>query len=355
MSEFKINDNITLKLEDQETVIYFNGEKFIQCKGILLNRTINELNSVLIKNSIDELMDEFDVELDMEIVSPETEFLVHCSNLQVWSENGYNTELLHSNLAFPLLQKLSEVGDVLASQKFKEEIMRRLGSGAENTVKYLVEEKYINYLDRDQFWLSALEPEEAEAIIKLEEKFDHHFIIDFDMDYWEYEKLVLSFKNKRVIKLQIFGSQLSEIPEEIRWLKSIRILYLCENEFKKIPDWICNLRQLEVLDVSCCELEYITEEIGCLVSLKKLELSWNHIEKIPESIGKLENLEICKIGYNVIEYLPESMGELTNLRELYLNSNSLKNIPQTLYHLKKLKKLELIGNNLRIETKMKLS
>jgi len=32
MQEFKINDNITLRLEGENTVIYVNGAKFRKCK-----------------------------------------------------------------------------------------------------------------------------------------------------------------------------------------------------------------------------------------------------------------------------------------------------------------------------------
>ena len=41
-----------------------------------------------------------------------------------WFENKYNPRLLHSNLAFPLLKQLTDVGDPLASEVFKVELIK---------------------------------------------------------------------------------------------------------------------------------------------------------------------------------------------------------------------------------------
>jgi len=63
----------------------------------------------------------------------------------VWYENAYNTKLLHRNLAFPLLRRLTEVGDSLAKRVFTEEIAKRLESGSPSVVRFLIEEKYFHY------------------------------------------------------------------------------------------------------------------------------------------------------------------------------------------------------------------
>ena len=56
-------------------------------------------------------------------INPVDEFKGHCSNIQTWFENGYNTQILHSNLSFPLLKALSRTDDPQASKIFKEEIL----------------------------------------------------------------------------------------------------------------------------------------------------------------------------------------------------------------------------------------
>ncbi|KKN50191.1 hypothetical protein LCGC14_0635370, partial [marine sediment metagenome] len=53
-------------------------------------------------------------------ITPEAEFWGHCSNFQVWAEQNYDTRLLHSNLSFPLLKKLTEIGGLLYLRKYNK-------------------------------------------------------------------------------------------------------------------------------------------------------------------------------------------------------------------------------------------
>ena len=127
MNEFKIDDYITLKLEENKTIIYIAGERFRQCKFLLLNIPVDKISSFNKIKSIDEAAEKLDGSLEEDDayfydIPPETEFWGHCSNLQVWVEQKYNSRLLHRNLAFPLLKKLTEARDPLAKGVFKEEI-----------------------------------------------------------------------------------------------------------------------------------------------------------------------------------------------------------------------------------------
>ena len=69
----------------------------------------------------------------------------------MWYEEDYNTNIIHSNLAFPLLKKLTEVGDSNAKKVFKEEIARKLSSKTESTIKFLLEEEYYKFLTPEEF------------------------------------------------------------------------------------------------------------------------------------------------------------------------------------------------------------
>lgn len=154
MNEFKINQFITLKLENEKTFIYVNGRRFSQCKFLLLHTSFEEIQDLYL-NSVDQMEEILDNSLEEgnnEIkVSPESEFWGHCSNLQVWSEYDYDTRLLHRNLAFPLLKKLTELGDMVAKKVFKEEIIKRLSSGCPNTVYFLSTEGYLNYFQEEEW------------------------------------------------------------------------------------------------------------------------------------------------------------------------------------------------------------
>ncbi|MFX1259172.1 MAG: tetratricopeptide repeat protein [Promethearchaeota archaeon] len=151
---FKINRYITLKLENNETVIYINKERFIQCVYLLLNIPVNQVEDYEGIDSIDKAAEKLDDELnfnDSDVkISSKTEFWGHCSNLQAWVENNYNTCLIHRNLAFPLLRKLTEAGDPQARRVFKEEIAKRFASGYKSVVTYLLNEGFLDYLSREE-------------------------------------------------------------------------------------------------------------------------------------------------------------------------------------------------------------
>lgn len=72
------------------------------------------------------------------------------SNLQVWVECEYDTRLLHRNIAFPLLEKLTEAGDPLAKKRFKEEIAKRYSSKNPTVIKFLELEGYLKYLSNEE-------------------------------------------------------------------------------------------------------------------------------------------------------------------------------------------------------------
>ena len=156
MREFRINKYLKLRLEGDNTVIYVNDKKFQQCKFLLLNIPIDEITSFDEIESVDEAAEKLDkslgrIEQEDINIPPEVEFWGHCSNLQMWVENDYDTRLLHSNLAFPLLKKLTEAGDLVAKRVFKEEIVKRLESGHVNVMTYLTAEKYLDFLNENEW------------------------------------------------------------------------------------------------------------------------------------------------------------------------------------------------------------
>jgi hypothetical protein len=162
LEEFKINKYLTLKLEkkygQKMTNIYVAGAEFMQCKYLLLDIPENETEKTWEIQNIDEAAEVYsrNNEFDKSIIDPETEFFGHCSNLEAWAENDYNTDLLHRNLAFPLLKKLTEAGDPKARKVFKEEIARRIIKGDKKGREYLLKQRYLQYLS----------PEEIETIYK---------------------------------------------------------------------------------------------------------------------------------------------------------------------------------------------
>ncbi|MFX1480292.1 MAG: leucine-rich repeat domain-containing protein [Promethearchaeota archaeon] len=325
MLKYKINKHLSLRLEeDDNTIIYVNNEPFYQCKFLLLNIPITDYEDLDDVQSIDEASEMLDNKLETENntnILPEQEFWAHCSNLQVWYEYGYNTNLLHRSLAFPLLKKLSEVGDNQAERVFKEEIAKRLMSGYPTVVKYLIEEGYLKYLSNEETINSMLDSD-AEVI----EEICNLFNYDIDLD-WNYGtddcSSNIGVKNKKVVQIAFVDADLTELPESIGNLVDLEVLWLPNSNLQILPESIKNLKKLKILN-----------------------LNLNELKEIPESVGELEDLEILELAGNRLTHLPESMGKLKKLQVLRLNDNKLEEIPKSFENLKSLRKLSLYGNKL---------
>lgn len=80
-NEFKINKFITVKQEKNKVNIYVNNEKFSQCKYLLINIPINQIQEFDEINSIDEAAELLDhsLEGDNSQMPIKTEFWGHCS------------------------------------------------------------------------------------------------------------------------------------------------------------------------------------------------------------------------------------------------------------------------------------
>jgi len=178
--EYKINDYMTLKLENNETNIYVNNQYFKQCKYLFIHipndkETIKKYDTIdsieeaehvskqlsekefnkITEDSLNNNIKSYSGGIQSDI-TPEQEFWGHCSNLEAFYENEYDTRVLHNNLSFPLLKSLFDAGDPMAEKVFKVEIGKRLTSKFENTAKMLVANKYYKYLS----------VEEAEAVVE---------------------------------------------------------------------------------------------------------------------------------------------------------------------------------------------
>ncbi len=112
---------------------------------MLINLPSDNTNFYDVVESVDDIAEvQSEDEIpDLELKAKD-EFWGHCSNLQAWAENNYDTHLLHSNLAFPLLKKLVDAGDKLAKAVFKEEVMERLMDGNLNTILFILDQGYLD-------------------------------------------------------------------------------------------------------------------------------------------------------------------------------------------------------------------
>lgn len=196
---FRINKYITLELRNGKTVSFMDNSEFLICKAANINSYLRDLAY----GSIDKTIEDLDMRSFVSL-SQEEEFWVHCSNLQAWNENNYDTRFLHSNLAFPLLEELVRLSDPKALEVFKDEIVKKLKSNHMPTVINLLQSGYLDKFTDEEF-----------EILLSEVK---------DKNY-TYE---INTQDKVVLDMMFIGDDFDEVPPVERF-KTRTILFLIEH------------------------------------------------------------------------------------------------------------------------------
>ena len=397
-NEFKINKFITVKQEKNKVNIYVNNKKFSQCKYLLLNIPINQIQKLVEINSIDEAAGFLDHSLEgierREIeqqISIETELWAHSSNLQAWVENFYDTRLLHSNLAFPLLKELYNLGDSQAKKVFKEEIAKRLTCGYEPVTTYLLEEGYLDYLNQEE--IESLTDDldfsvfktiveypallTNNSIVRHQMHYKVQYLIDEALDYnLKFDlgkKIEIAIKELiEICKDRYSNSLISQIRHELsEYIKKSFINAIFSqiiHRHEKYPhllfvDLLNYLREMyeetligyiiyefTIIDVysgylSLCgmNIREITQIEGLerLVDLYYLDLSYNDIHEIKGLTG-LSELDVLILSNNKISEI-KGLETLKNLRFLYLSDNRITTVTDSILKLRLLQELYLIN------------
>ncbi|KKK44622.1 hypothetical protein LCGC14_1164530 [marine sediment metagenome] len=357
MREFQVNNLITLRLVDGKTILFVNNREFKQCKILLLNLPVKSGLTQEIK-SIDDAAENLDASMEYEnsdIIEPEQEFWGHCSNIQAWVENSYNTDLLHRSLAFPLLKILSEKGDTIAKQKLKEEIVRRYKYGNKNVQLYLYREGYFSYFKVTDFLSGVLSPEDFLFMGKvLAPLKDYRLIPYFDLIKMDKRgsELYYSIKNGMIKELELgIDSNLHQVPREIKGLKILERFHIYirrrsnnifGKEFKsesvKHLVIYCNVLSITIPDL----LYYFPN----LVDLEIVGFSSRPLVKLDESFKKLTHLKYLTLIHVNIEKLPDTIVNLKKLKQLTLRNTTLTSLSvSTIKSLRALEFLDLYGNS----------
>jgi hypothetical protein len=66
--------------------------------------------------------------------------------IRIWSENNYNSQLLHFKISFPLLKKLREVGETKFQIIFQQEILNRYATSTVKVKGFLEQEGYLKLI-----------------------------------------------------------------------------------------------------------------------------------------------------------------------------------------------------------------
>ena len=85
MWEFRVNDLIVLKLENEQTNIYLNDKLFRQCKFLMLEIPVCKIASFSELGSIDEAVEWLDKSMETTPINIpiNVKFWAHCSNIKI--------------------------------------------------------------------------------------------------------------------------------------------------------------------------------------------------------------------------------------------------------------------------------
>jgi len=308
MKEFKINEFLTLKLEERKTNIYVKGERFKQCKFLMLSIPIKETERFDEIESIDEAADMLGWTAERQLgveykINPENEFWGHCSNLQVWNEHEYDTRLLHSNLAFSLLRKLAEVGDPIANRVYKEEIVKRFESGYPSVIAYILEEELLTHLNSEE--RSYIIEQNLPAILKAIDRLSE------DEIYEIYNYLIQEGKKTKKIEdhFLFFTELIGKLPDKKKNRSFSQLINLIKNtEVLKViledPDKLSENAIDEIYDKLYKESERTKKlEVNFLFFLKLINKLPDEEKnrKFSELIDSIKNTEVIYRNLSKIE------------------------------------------------------
>ena len=146
-SKIKVNDYITISSERNKILIYIQGEKFQEYDYSFIDEVLKRSKSQLEKTNAQGKHVNNEHKKDSE----NAYFNNFVYILKLWIQNNYDTSILLYDISFPLLRKLAEVGDSQAKKVFIEEILKNLWVGDPLVIKYLFDEKYDDYVARDNY------------------------------------------------------------------------------------------------------------------------------------------------------------------------------------------------------------
>lgn len=145
--------------------------------------------------------------------------------------------------------------------------------------------------------------------------------------------------------LDLSGNELSELPDDLRRLHRLRVLFCSENRFTRLPASIGGCAQLsmvgfkanQIVDVPAAALppllrwfiltdnrvEHLPTELGQRPALQKLMLAGNRLRELPDSLAQCSQLELLRISANRLNALPDWLLRLPRLSWLAFAGNPM--------------------------------
>ncbi|XP_042487931.1 putative disease resistance protein RGA3 isoform X2 [Macadamia integrifolia] len=167
----------------------------------------------------------------------------------------------------------------------------------------------------------------------------HDLVHEFGKSLVENECFTLTIKDtnaqdfdlNRARHLSLSLEEKNTIPSFLHKAKNLRSLKIYKGQIPKISsELFSHLMCLRALDLEGTYLEELPNEIEKLIHLRYLSLSKTRVKELPKTVTRLYNLQnLVLCGCKNLYKLPEGIGRLVNLIELDLHEcRQLSYIPE---------------------------
>ncbi|CAB1320301.1 unnamed protein product [Coregonus sp. 'balchen'] len=150
---------------------------------------------------------------------------------------------------------------------------------------------------------------------------------------------VIYLHTAKLTELNLGNNALEEIPSVLKYLNSLKKLYLFGNHITRLPPEVLEgLHNLTLLNLNHNHISVLPPEIKSLLD--------NQLEELPVEIGFLKKMVEINLTNNELGRLPKQIYSLSQLARLYLARNNLTELPEGVIGLMKLRVLDVAGNRL---------
>lgn len=148
------------------------------------------------------------------------------------------------------------------------------------------------------------------------------------------------------VRLFLGGSNLTSVPAEIAYAKTLEALHLHSNKLSSIPAELSQLKTLNRLELSDNQFTSFPVEMSQLSALKHLNLNRNKLTSFPAEMSQAHALETLLLDNNALTSFPRKMAQAKSLNCITLNHNQMTSFPAEMGDVHTLKILDLSHNRL---------
>ncbi|RHZ86432.1 hypothetical protein Glove_51g77 [Diversispora epigaea] len=154
-----------------------------------------------------------------------------------------------------------------------------------------------------------------------------HYLTDNDNSKQQSHKTItIFFSSKQGVRLVDLNiSKFTLLEGAVPYLKTLRKLYLQNNQLKTLPESLFHLTTLEDIHLQCNELTSLSPNIGLLVSLCELIIFSNKIQEIPSQIRECKKCYLLNFNENKLTRFPAELLKMEKLSAFRVRDNPYKN------------------------------